>query len=103
MPESHISDRSHASTAGNSQTLLSAAAATGAGAAVACSAKDKVAHVFGTFVGTVHLEGSMDGTNYFTLGNLTAIGKIANSEPWKFIRGNVTAFTSGTITMLLGS
>ncbi len=96
-------ERSQDSIAGSSDTLLSAVGATGAGTAVTCNVRDKIAQVFGTFVGTVHLEGSMDGTNFITLGNLTVPGKIANSEPWKYVRGNVTAWTSGTITMLLGS
>jgi len=88
--------------AGNVTTLLSAVGATGAGSAIQPVAANKVFQVSGTFVGTVHAEGSLDNTNWTSLGNLTAAGKIANTEPWKYIRGNVTAYTSGSITMKVG-
>jgi hypothetical protein len=99
---SSTADRVIQSFEGQTETLLDEAAATGASDAVELKTRSKTLQVFGTFVGTVHLEGSMDDTNYQSLGNVTAAGKISNDEPWKYVRANVSAYTSGAITAILG-
>ena len=83
-------------------TLLDGATATGAGSAVGVlKLLHKTIQVYGTFTATVEVEGSADGTNWFSLGSLTEAGKIAINDAWAFIRGNVTAYTSGTINAKL--
>ncbi|HNP66135.1 MAG TPA: hypothetical protein PKH39_19570 [Woeseiaceae bacterium] len=54
--------------------------------------------VTGTFVGTVKLQGSLDNTTWVDLAEHTAEagGKV---DSWLYIRGNVTAYTSGNITL----
>ncbi len=87
---------------GTSAVLLSAVGATGAGSAATVNAPGKARAfvVTGTFVGTVAVQVSMDNTNWFTLGAaLTAPGIIESVGPWKYVRGNVTAYTSGAITL----
>ena len=82
--------------------LLKAVTATGAGGALVLGCANKVFQVTGTFVGTVAFEGSLDGTNYVSLATATAPGKYGNQEPWYWVRANVTAYTSGSITVVVG-
>jgi hypothetical protein len=102
MQKSSTLEAAQQTISSETATLLDALEETGAGDAVEMSALNKVAQVFGTFVGTVHLEGSNDNINWVSLGSLTAAGKIANTEPWRYIRGNVSAYTSGAISLILG-
>jgi hypothetical protein len=86
--------------------LLSAVTATGASDWIdARTMREKTLQVTGTFTGTVAFQGSNDGgTTAVSLGtDLTAAGKITNSEAWALVRANVTAFTaaSGSITAVL--
>ena len=54
--------------------------------------------VFGTFVATVAVEISLDGSTFAPFGAaLTAPGIVEVPFPARLIRINVTAFTSGTI------
>jgi len=54
--------------------------------------------VVGTFVGTVQVQVSPDGTNWVNEGSaLTVPGKIAMPAGTKQMRADCTAFTSGTI------
>ena len=83
-------------------TLLSAVTATGAGSAVTPihnGGKHENLNViiYGTFVGTVDIEGSLDGTNYVAITSKTApfAGKVAD---FPYVRANVTAYTSGSIS-----
>ncbi len=88
-------------------TLLDAVAATGPGASLDLSVDPRYqggAHSFavtGTFVGTVAIEGSVDGgTTWYTLGTFTdGGGLLERSGVYSHLRGNVTAWTSGTITL----
>lgn len=50
---------------------------------------------------TVQLQGSMDGDNWVSLGELTASGSITNEAFWKYIRVEVTAWTAGTVDATL--
>jgi len=56
--------------------------------------------VSGTFVGTVLVQASPDGTNWVTVanGSLTAPGVVPIPTSAKQVRINCTAYTSGTIT-----
>ncbi len=51
--------------------------------------------VSGTFTGAIDLEGSLDEENWLSLGQLTAAGKIANGEAWKYLRAHVSALEPG--------
>lgn len=91
--------------------LLSAVTGTGVGNKVREVAKDRTFFATGTTTAgagaaTITVEGSLDGTNFVTLGtiNLTLATTIATDTntsgfaimaPWKYVRGNVTAI-SGT-------
>lgn len=101
-PTSSTIDLSMLSPQGEVTTLLEAVTASGASDAVEDPPLHKILQVFGTFTATVELEGSMDNTNWVSIGSITAPGKIANAESWKRVRANVTAYTSGTITAILG-
>ena len=81
-------------------TLLSAVTATGASTAVQADAgQPAFLQVSGITSATVALQGSLDGTTYATIGTaLTADGIITVANAPKYLRANVTAWTSGTIT-----
>ncbi len=81
-------------------TLLSAVGATGASKAVQADAgQPAFLQVSGITTATVALEGSLDGTNWSTVGTaLTANGIVIAANAPKYLRANVTAWTSGSIT-----
>ncbi len=69
------------------------------GTALAVFSLHKLFQITGITTATVHIDGSNDGTNWVSLGNVTANGKIANSEAWKYVRARISAWTSGTIVV----
>ena len=81
-------------------TLLSAVTATGASRAVQCDAgAPAFLQVNGITTATVAFQGSLDGSNWYTLGSaLTADGIVTVANAPKYLRANCTAYTSGTIT-----
>jgi len=80
-------------------TLLSSVVAAGASVAVQADAGGPAfLQVTGITTATVALEGSLDGTTFFTLGTaLTANGLVTVAVAPKYLRANCTAYTSGTI------
>jgi hypothetical protein len=80
-------------------TLLSSVVAAGASVAVQADAGGPAfLQVTGITTATVALEGSLDGTTFFTLGTaLTANGIVTVANAPKYLRANCTAYTSGTI------
>jgi hypothetical protein len=81
-------------------TLLSAVTATGASKAVqADGGLPAFLQVNGITSATVVLQGSLDGTNWSTLGSsLTSDGLITVANAPKYLRANCTVYVSGTIT-----
>ena len=81
-------------------TLLNAVTATGASKAVQIdSGNPAFLQVNGITSATVALQGSVDGTNYYTLGSaLTADGLVTVANAPKYLRANCTVYVSGTIT-----
>jgi len=81
-------------------TLLSAVTAVGASKAVqADGGLPAFLQVNGITSATVVLQGSLDGTNWSTLGSsLTADGLITVANAPKYLRANCTVYVSGTIT-----
>jgi hypothetical protein len=81
-------------------TLLSAVVATGASPAVQVDAGlPAFLQVSGITTATVAFQGSLDGTNWSTIGTaLTANGIVTIANAPKYLRANVTAWTSGSIT-----
>jgi hypothetical protein len=81
-------------------TLLSAVTAIGASKAVqADGGLPAFLQVNGITSATVVLQGSLDGTNWSTLGSsLTADGLITVANAPKYLRANCTVYVSGTIT-----
>ena len=81
-------------------TLLSAVAATGASQAVQADAgQPAFLQVSCITSATVAFQGSLDGSNWSTIGTaLTADGIVTIANAPKYLRANCTAYTSGTIT-----
>jgi hypothetical protein len=81
-------------------TLLSAVGATGASKAVQADAgQPAFLQVSGITSATVALQGSLDGTNWSTIGTaLTADGLVTVANAPKYLRANCTVFVTGTIT-----
>ena len=81
-------------------TLLSAVGATGASKAVQADAgQPAFLQVSGITSATVAFQGSLDGTNYSTIGTaLTADGIVTIANAPKYLRANCTVFVSGAIT-----
>lgn len=81
-------------------TLLSAVGATGASKAVQVDGGlPAFLQVSGITSATVVLQGSLDGTNWSTIGTaLTADGLVTVANAPKYLRANCTVFVTGTIT-----
>jgi hypothetical protein len=81
-------------------TLLSAVVATGASRAVQIDAGTPAfLQVSGITSATVALEGSLDGTNWSTIGTaLTVNGIVTVANAPKYLRANCTVYVTGTIT-----
>jgi len=81
-------------------TLLNAVGATGASSAVQADAgQPAFLQVSGITSATVALEGSLDGSNWTTIGTaLTANGLITVANAPKYLRANCTVYVTGTIT-----
>lgn len=81
--------------------LLDAVGATGAGTAVQNPGRHKLFQAVISGTATVDIEGSLDNVNWVQLGQLTASGIVSDSDPWEYVRANVTAWTSGTVTVIM--
>ena len=81
-------------------TLLNAVVATGESTAVQVdTGQPAFLQVSGITSATVALQGSLDGTNWSTIGTaLTANGIITVANAPKYLRANCTVFVTGTIT-----
>ncbi len=81
-------------------TLLSDVGTTGASKAVQADAgQPAFLQVTGITTATVAFQGSLDGTTFATIGSaLTADGIVTIANAPKYLRANVTAYTTGTIT-----
>jgi hypothetical protein len=81
-------------------TLLSAVVATGASKSVQADAgQPAFLQVSGITSATVALQGSLDGTNWSTIGTaLTADGLVTVANAPKYLRANCTVYVTGTIT-----
>lgn len=82
-------------------TLLSGVGATGASQGIRTDGLNPAhVQVSGITVGTVAVQGSVDGSTWATIATaLTADGIVTLATPTPYVRANVTAFTSGTITV----
>jgi hypothetical protein len=81
-------------------TLLSEVVATGASKAVQVDAgQPAFFQVSGITSATVALQGSLDGSNWSTIGTaLTADGLVTVANAPKYLRANCTVYVTGTIT-----
>jgi hypothetical protein len=81
-------------------TLLSDVVATGESKAVQVDGGvPAFLQVSGITSATVALQGSLDGTNWSTIGTaLTANGMITVANAPKYLRANCTVYVTGTIT-----
>lgn len=77
---------------------LTGAVATGPGKAFTPQSSAVTLLVQGITTATVVLQVSMDNSVWTTIGaGVTADGSIAIDTPYKYVRANVTVWTSGTI------
>ena len=80
-------------------TLLNAVVATGASREISPTNNQISFQVTIATTATVTLQASLDGTNWSTIGTaLTASGLVSFDAPYKFVRANCTAWTSGAVT-----
>ena len=81
--------------------LLSAAGAVGAGAAHQVNGDRLGIYIRITGTATVKMETSADGVSWVdsSITGKTASGYFALDELHRFVRANVTAWTSGTVTV----
>lgn len=80
-------------------TLLDAVGATGASKEFTPSTYKVNFQIIISATATCTIQGSLDGTNWTTVGTAaTATGWVLADAPYKYLRANVTAFTSGTVT-----
>lgn len=86
--------------------LLSAVTATGAGTTVHFSDETRrkspqaIVHAIISATATVALQGSINNTDWFTIYSFTTTGaQLVDLPP--YVRGNVTAYTSGTVSLVL--
>ena len=81
--------------------ILNAAAATGPGAAHEVSGERLGLYLQITGTATAKIETSPDGTTWLdtSITGKTASGYFALDEIHRYVRANVTAFTSGTVTV----
>ena len=82
-------------------TLLNAVSASGASRSVQCDAGSPAfMQVNGITSATVVLQGSIDGSNWATLGSaLTADGLVTVANAPMYLRANCITYVSGTITV----
>lgn len=81
-------------------TLINAVTATGASRALTPDGAVTHFAVNGITSATVNIEGSLDGTNWHLIGTaLTSNGLVTVTNPPRFVRANVFAYVSGTITV----
>jgi len=88
------------SSLSGAKTLLSAVVATGASQPIQIDGGQPVfMQVSGITSATVVLQGSLDGSNWATLGSaLTADGMVTIANAPKYVRANCTVYVTGTIT-----
>jgi len=88
------------SSLSSAKTLLSEVVATGASQPVQADAgQPAFLQVSGITSATVALQGSLDGSNWSTIGTaLTANGIITIANAPTYLRANCTVYVTGTIT-----
>lgn len=85
---------------GSVTPLLLAAAAITVGDAYRSKELYKTFTIDITGVATVKIQGS-DGVNWYDIAETTISGAVQHYFPWQAVRANVTAYTSGTVTVRL--
>lgn len=85
---------------GNVVTLLDGVSATGASESVIMTPGMKNFQIVISNTATVAIQASNDGTNWETLTTATSSGMYDYSGSARNYRANVTAYTSGTVTVI---
>ena len=86
----------------NLPPLLKAVTATGAGEAVRPIGKDRSIQIDGITNATVLVQVSEDNANWHTVITATADGHYQLESNSRYMRANVSVYTSGTITVVAG-
>jgi hypothetical protein len=64
---------------------------------------NKAIQISGTFVATIQLQVSLNGDDYVSLGSAYTAGALVQvTETFRYIRANVTAYTSGAPVITIG-
>lgn len=84
--------------------LLDAVTVAGPGASVEMKSVKKTFHIIITATASVTVEVSNDNVSFVAIQPaVTATNILSSDDPWKYVRANVTAYTSGTVTVVMGS
>lgn len=89
----------------SASTLMAAQNTTGAGPStpVRMIRDKRTFQVTITGTAVVALEGSNDGSNWVTLqSGISSSAGFEDDAPWNNVRANVTSYTSGTVTVVMG-
>lgn len=84
--------------------LLNAVAAVGAGTVFPIDedvASKKILQAIITGTATVKLQGSLNNVDWVDVGTAVSVSGYQLVDVFPYMRGNVTAWTSGTVTLLL--
>lgn len=92
----------HAINSNRVSNLLDGVTATGFSDSQLMPAAKVTFQITGITTATVLLQGSHEGTDWVTLATVTSDDGYVLTDPWKYIRANVSAYTSGTISVTLG-
>lgn len=83
---------------GNKTTLLLAGNAVISGAAKLLTTQQKILQCVipaGFSAVTAKVQGSNDGASWVDMQSFTASGQVVNTDPFRMVRGNITALTGG--------
>lgn len=97
-----MSSNVHSIISNKVMTLLNGVTSTGASDSQLMPAAKVTFQVTGITTATVLLQGSHDDTNWVTLATATSDDGYVLTDPWKYIRVNVSVYTAGTITTTVG-
>lgn len=92
-----MGQNTHSINSNKVSSLLEGVTSAGASSAQLMPASKVTFQISGITTATVEIEGSHDGTIWTSLSSITADGGYVLPDPWKYIRANVTSYTSGTI------
>lgn len=92
----------HEVTSNKVMKILDAVGSQTAGSTHSMPAAKVTIQIEGISDATVKFQVSNDNSNWIDVITTTADGGWSFDEPWRYIRGNVTVYSAGTINMYIG-